>query len=148
MSYREKESIVNIFSGILITAIFAWVVYQRHLAGDFDLINDYSQWGTILLYFMGISVAARIVIYIIFNIFNVIATGEEELPVTDERDKLINLKGTRNAYYTFSVGMLLGFLSLAVGMPVFTVFGAFIISALLGEIVENCTKICLYRKGV
>ena len=30
MSYREKENIINIFSGLIITAVFAWIVYQRH----------------------------------------------------------------------------------------------------------------------
>jgi hypothetical protein len=45
MSYREKENIINIFSGLLITAIFAWAVYQRHLDGRIDLTVDFSAVG-------------------------------------------------------------------------------------------------------
>src|SRR6056297_2261429 len=101
MSYREKENIVNIFSGLVITLIYAYIVYQRHLAGQFDLTEDYKQWGILFLIYMGVSVVARIIIYIIFYSINTIATREKE-PVTDERDQLIRLKSTRNSHHVFS----------------------------------------------
>ena len=41
MSYRERESIVNIVSGILITAVFALMVYNRHQ--DYNL-HPFSYW--------------------------------------------------------------------------------------------------------
>lgn len=148
MSYREKENIVNIFSGLLITAIFAWTIYQRHLAGQFDLTSDFRNWGIILLIFMGVSIGARILIYIVFHIINTIATQEEELPITDERDKLIQLKSTRNSHYAFAVSMMLGFLSLAIGAPIYIILVAFVASGLISEIVDNGSQIYYYRKGV
>lgn len=148
MSYREKENIVNIFSGLLITAIYAWIVYQKHMQGQFDLTEDFSRWGVILLVFMGVSIVARIIIYIIFHILNYIATREEDIPKEDERDKLIKLKATRNSYYVFSVGFILGVISLALGMPVYCIFIAFVGSGLLAEIVDNSSQMYYYRKGV
>ncbi|NQU51941.1 MAG: hypothetical protein HQ522_05335 [Bacteroidetes bacterium] len=148
MSYREKENIINIFSGLLITTIFGWSVYQRHLAGRFDLTEDFSTWGVIFLIFMGISIVARIVIYIIFHIINAIATRAEDIPVEDERDKLIKLKATRNSHYIFSGGFVLAIVGLSVGMPVYWIFIAFIISGLLSEIVDNGSQIYYYRRGV
>ena len=65
MTYQEKKSVVNIISALLITGIYALIVYQRHLAGRFDLTQDYSKWGTIFLIFIGVSIVARIIIYII-----------------------------------------------------------------------------------
>jgi uncharacterized membrane protein len=148
MSYREKENLINIFSGIIITAIFGWIAYQRHMSGVWDLENDFSQWGKALLYFMGISIGARIAIYIVFSIINTIVTKEEDIPKKDERDKLIKLKATRNAYYTFSIGMLGGIIFLAIGMPVYGIFITFIGAGLLTEIMENVSQIYFYRKGV
>ncbi len=148
MSYQEKKNIVNIFSGLLITAIFGWVIYQKHLEGSFDLTKDFNSWGTIFLIFIGISIVARIIIYIIFHIINAIATREEDVPVEDERDKLIKLRATRNSYYTFTFCFMSGFVLLAFGIPVYGMFIAFIISGLLAEIVDNVSQICYYRKGI
>lgn len=148
MGYREKESMVNIFSGILITMVYAWVVYQRHLEGQFDLTEDLNKWGVIFLIFIIVSVVARIIIYIIFHIINAIATREDDIPVEDERDKLIKLKATRNSHYVFSGGFILAIVGLSLGMPVYFIFIVFIISGLLSEIVENGSQIYYYRKGL
>jgi hypothetical protein len=148
MGYREKESLVNIFSGILITVVYGWIVYQRHLEGRFDLTEDLNKWGIIFLIFIIVSVVVRIVIYIIFHIINAIATREEDIPLEDERDKLIKLKATRNSHYVFSGGFVLAIVGLSLGMPVYLIFIVFIISGLLSEIVDNGSQIYYYRKGI
>ncbi len=148
MTYREKQNIVNIFSGLLITAIFAWIVYQRQLQGVFDLTQDFSKWGLVFLIFIGVSVVARIIIQIIFHIFNAIATREEEVPKEDERDKLVRLKATRNSYYAFSGGFVLSVTALALGMPVHGMFMALVVFGLIAEIIDNGSQIYYYRKGV
>ena len=148
MSYREKENIINIFSGLLITIVFGWSVYQRHLEGRFDLTEDFNTWGVIFLIFTGVSIVARIIIYIIFHIINAIATKAADIPVEDERDKLIKLKATRNSHYVFSGGFMLAIVALAIGMPTYTIFIAFVISGLLSEIIDNGSQIYYYRRGV
>jgi uncharacterized membrane protein len=148
MGYQEKKSIVNIFSALLITGLYGLIIYQRHMDGRFDLTDDYQKWGVLFLIFIGISIVARIIIYIIFHIINAIATREEDIPVEDERDKLIQLKSTRNSYMVFTIGFVLGITALAFGMPVYTIFIVFIISGLLSEIFENSSQIYYYRKGV
>ena len=148
MSYQEKQNIVNIFSGLLITAIYAWMVYQRQLQGRFDLTEDFQTWGLIFLIFIGISIVVRIIIQIIFHIINAIATREEDVPVEDERDQLIKLKATRNSYYAFTSGFVLSVLGLAVGMPVHWIFVAFVGFGLIAEILDNGSQIYYYRKGI
>ena len=148
MTYQEKQNVVNIFSGLLITAIYSLIIYRKHLSGVINLKEDFDSWGVVFLIFIGVSIVARIVIYIIFHIINAIATRELETPVEDERDKLVKLKATRNSYYSFTVCFMCGFVLLAFGMPVYGMFIAFIISGLLAEIVENGSQIFYYRKGV
>ncbi len=148
MSYREKENIINIISGLLITLIYGWLVYQRQITGQIDLTADYSSWGLVFLYFILVSIVARIIIYIIFHIINAIATRDDKIPAEDERDKLIKLKATRNSHYIFSSGFVMSVMALAFGMPVYWIFIAFVIVGLLAEIIDNGSQIYYYRKGV
>lgn len=148
MSYHEKQNIVNIVSGVLIMGIYFLIIYQKHMQGQFDLTEDFTAWGKVFLIFMAVSIGARIAIYIIFHIINAIATRETDIPVSDERYKLIQLKGTRNGHYTFTLTFIPAFLLLATGMPVYGIFIAFAISGLLSEIVENGSQIYYHRKGV
>ena len=90
----------------------------------------------------------RIVIHIIFYIINAIATKAVYIPIEDEHDKLIKLKATRNSHYLFSGGFVIAIVGLSLGMPVYGIIIAFIISGLLSEIVDNGSQIYYYRKGV
>jgi uncharacterized membrane protein len=148
MSYQEKQNIVNILSGLLITGFYALIILQRHQEGRFNLTEDFDIWGVIFLIYIIVSVIARIIIQIVFHIINAIATREEKVPVADERDKLISLKATRNSYYVFSGGFVLSVISLAIGMPVYGIFIAFVVTGLLAEITDNVSQIFYYRKGI
>ena len=127
---------------------YSWIIYNKQLNGTIDLTSDFKAWGSIFLIFMGVSIVARIVIYIVFHIVNAIATREDTIPKDDERDKLIKLKATRNSYYTFSALFSTGFLLLAVGMPIYGMLITFIVSGLIAEIVDNVSQIYFNRKGI
>ncbi|MBN2773980.1 MAG: hypothetical protein JXR31_07000 [Prolixibacteraceae bacterium] len=148
MSYREKENIVNIFSSLLITSVYALIIYQKQKAGLIDLTDDFQKWGIVFLIFAGVSIVARITIYIVFSIVNAIATKEEKIPKEDERDKLIKLKATRNSHYTSSVGFFIAIILLAVGMPSYWLFIVFVISGVISELIDNGSQMYYYRKGV
>lgn len=148
MSYQERENIVNIFSGLVITLVYGWIVYQKHLSGAYDLTQDMNQWGKIFLLFVVVQIVARIAIYIVFHIINAIATRETKVPVQDERAKMIKLLGTRNSHYVFSGGFVLGIVGLALGYPVYVLFIVFVISGLLSEIIDNGTQLYFHRRGV
>ncbi len=148
MSYQVKQNIVNILSGLLITAFYALIIFKRHQEGQFNLKEDFDTWGVIFLIYVGVSIVARIIIQIVFHIINAIATREEKVPVTDERDKLISLMATRNSYYVFSSGFVLAVMSLAIGMPVYGIFIAFVATGLLAEVMDNGSQIYYYHKGI
>ena len=148
MTYQEKRSIVNIISALLIMGVFAWMVYARHTSGSINVVEDYSKWGIIFLIFLGVSIVARIIIYIIFHIINAIATREEDIPVSDEREKLIGLKSTRNAYHTFSIGFAASILSMSFGLTPVFLFIAFFACCLLADLMDNASQLYYHRKGI
>jgi hypothetical protein len=153
MSYQESKSLTNIISTILITGIYALVVYQRYLNGVGDINDIFRFWSITILVFIPISIVARIIIMIIFSIINTAvqtAKGEEagELEITDERDKLIELKATRISLIVFSIGFILALVTQVTSTSHHMFFITLIIFGVFSEIVSETVTIIYYRKGI
>ena len=48
----------------------------------------------------------------------------------------------------FSAGFMLSIIGLVIGMPVYGLFIAFVVSGVISEIIDNGSQIYYYRKGV
>ncbi|HEX2906617.1 MAG TPA: hypothetical protein VHO69_07150 [Phototrophicaceae bacterium] len=147
MSYQEKRSLVNIASTILITALYAAFMMQRYPAADPYSREVFHFWGSFFLILIPISIVARILIYIVFSIFNYIATREEEPPIIDERDKLIELRAGQLSLYGFAVGVMLAMGSLVVEQPPSVMFIILICAGVVSEIISELAQFYFYRRG-
>jgi hypothetical protein len=147
MSYHEKRAIVNMLSSVLVTASYSVYLYVRYLAGGGEFINDPRFWGQAFLIFIPVSIVANIIISIVFTIHYRITTREEEPSISDERDKLIELKGSRNALFAFSIGVVLSMVTLVLDMPIYVMFITIIYSGLLSSVIDEFTQFYLYRRG-
>ncbi len=147
MSYHEKRAIVNMSSSVLVTAAYSVYLYSRYLAGGGEFVNDPRFWAKAFLIFIPISIVASILIGIAFTIHYRLTTKEEEPSITDERDKMIELKGSRNALFVFSIGVVLAMAGLALGMPIYVLFITIIYSGLLSSVIDELTRFILYRRG-
>jgi hypothetical protein len=148
MSYHEKQNIVSIFSSLLIFGLYSLYVVQVRLAGNSSLLNDFSFWGSVILILIPVSIVAKIIITILFNISYRITTNEDAPAFSDERDKLIDLKATRNSLYVFTVGFLLAMVTQVLHMQPYVMFVTLVACGLLSEIVADSSMIYFYRKGV
>lgn len=156
MSYQEKKSLTNIISSIIITGFYALIIYQKYLNGTVDTSDVFRFWAITILIFIPISIVARIIIMIIFHIINsVINTvkGEDEddldiIDVTDERDKLIELKATKISLMIFSLGFILALVTQVINMSNHAFFITLVVFAVLTEIISETFTIIYYRKGV
>jgi hypothetical protein len=147
MSYQEKKNIVSLISNLLILVIYCSYVIQMYQAGSIDS-TSFRYWGSVILILIPVSIAAKIIISIVFNMIYRITTNEKEPSFSDELDKLIELRATRNSHYAFVIGFLLGIGSLVIDMPPSVMFIIFIFSGLVSEMVGGITQLNLYRKGV
>jgi hypothetical protein len=95
-----------------------------------------------------VSIAAKVIIHIVFSIINTIATNEKEPSFTDELDKVIGLKATRNSHYVFMIGFLLSMVPLIMDMPPYVMFITLIAAGFVSEVVGTVTQLYLYRRGV
>ena len=162
MSYQEKKNIVSIVSGALLLG--AYCIYAFGGAGVSNLDN-LAFWGKTMLVFLGIGIAASIVIQIVFHILLSISvavkrkindescddkeiekTIEREM-VEDERDKLIDLKSGRISYIVFGVGFVAGLVAIAFGSSAVMLLNVLFLSALTGGIAESVAQLIFYRRG-
>lgn len=147
MSTKEKQTIVTLISSILIIGFYSLYVYYNYLKEDWTLINDFKFWGTSFLIMIPVAIVAQIIIHIIFAIFNKIVTNEDMETMSDERDKLIELKTIRISHWIFTAGFLAAMSTQAMGMEPWTMFVTLIASGFLGAVISESAKIYFYRRG-
>jgi hypothetical protein len=148
MSSKEKETIIGLISSTLILLIYSLYVYKNYLVSDWSLLNNFKFWGTAFLVMIPVSIVAQIVIHIIFAIIHKIATREDlDTSVSDERDKLIELRAIRISHVIFLIGFLLAMTTQAMGMEPFMLFVTLMASGFLATVGSGSAKIYYYRRG-
>lgn len=147
MSYQEKRSIVYIFNILLITAIYVWYAFDLQPEEVIYSTEDFRIWGKIILFMIPAQIVITIITQIIFAIVNTVATREEMPTVTDERDKLIDLKSIRNAYTVFMFGVVLSMIPVVMQSPLYVMFNLLIVCLLLAQFVWSVSQFYFYRRG-
>lgn len=148
MSYQEKRSLVSLVGTLVVSALYGVFIYQRYPTGSPETSEIFKFWGSALLLFVPVQVALKIILAVVFSIINAIATRKEEPEITDEMDRLIELKSVRNLCYVFTAGFFL-----AVGAPVIDLspsimFLTLLITLVVGGAVLDISAFYYYRKGV
>jgi len=147
MDQKEKQVLVSAISSLLIFGLYSLYVYNRQIAGDADIINDFQFWGKTMLILIPVMIVAQILIHIVFAIINKIVTNEDLSSISDERDKLIELKAIRISHWVFTLGFFLAMVSQAIGMKPYVLFIVLILSGFISSTVSDIARIYFYRKG-
>src|SRR6185503_260005 len=105
MSFQQRNISVSLVTFILILGLYLIRVFQLLQSDGFTSTNIFRLWGITII----LSIVATIVLSILAHIgsavFQVIKTGDENPKIEDiqdERDKLIDLRGTRVTYLASS----------------------------------------------
>lgn len=147
MEQKEKQILVTTFSTILIFAVYSIYVYQNYIKPDPAIIHDFKFWGKAFLILIPIAIVAQIIIHIFFAIINKAVTNEDFVEISDERDKLIELKSLRVSHWIFTLGFLVAMGSQAIGMEPWIMFLTLISFGFLSGIISEVVKFWYYRKG-
>ena len=147
MGHHEKQSIVSIIGSVLVIGFYSLFVYRHYIQADMGLLNDFQFWGKSFLYLIPVAIVVQIVIQILFAIGNRIITQEDLPDITDERDKLIELKSIRISHWIFTAGFMLAMGSLAMGMKPYVMFLTLISSGFVASLASEVAKIIWYRRG-
>jgi len=148
MDFQEKKSILNILSTIVVLGIYYWTVFERFNAQLMSTEEQLQFWSKAILIAIPISIVTKIVMTIIYAIGNYVVTKQQTPCFEDERDKLIELKATRNSYFIFGMGFLASLIVLAFGYPLKYMFISFILAGIGSEIFDNLSRLYYHRNGV
>lgn len=148
MDIKEKRILISLISSVLIMLFYALYVYNRQIAGNPDILNDFQFWGKSFLILIPVAIVAQIIIQIGFAIY-ISSTSREEIdPIEDERDKLIELKAIKISHYVFIIGFMSAMGNLALGMQPWVMFVVLISSGFIASVVNEIARLYFYRKGV
>jgi hypothetical protein len=157
MSFQEKNIAVSLGSFSLILVIFIIRVLQLILTDNFTETNVFRLWGIVIVIAIVVTILATILTHILSAIFSAIdhyiKTGDENPDIedidhiSDERDKLIDLKGTRVTYTVSSIGVFLAMLTFVFGQLPLVMFTLLIFFGVLAQVIGDISRLLLYRRG-
>lgn len=165
MSYKVKSTIMSLVIGILLMAAYGIYAAGKVNSGAASM-DDLKFWASSMLLFIGIGVAAMIVMHIILSILlsigkairQTVETGktddkaiEKSLQldmVEDEMDKLISLKSMRVGYAIGGLGFIAALISLVMGSPSGVMLNIMFGSFFAGSLIESLAQLVYYRRGI
>ena len=151
MSFQEKNITVSLVNFTLILCFYLIRVIQMIQGGSFDSAHVFRLWGMIIALAVVVTIFATILTHIVSAIVEAIRTGEERPAVEDiqdERDRLIDLRGTKVTYFVSSIGVFLSMLTFVLGQPPLVMFTLLIFFGVVAQIIGDVLRLYLYRKGL
>ena len=149
MSFQEKNITVSLVNFVLILGFYLMRVIQLIQSGSFNSTNLFRLWGITIALAIVVTIVLTILTHIGSGIIQAIKTNEEPdiEDVQDERDQLIDLRGTKITYFVFSIGVFLSMLTFVFGQPPLVMFALLIFFGLVAQIIGDISRLVLYRRG-
>jgi hypothetical protein len=150
MSFKEKNIAVTLVNFSLILIFFLFRVFQMIQKGSFNSDNVFRLWGINIALAVFVTIAATVLTQIVSTIIKAIRTGEENPEIDsldDERDRLIDLRGTKVTFFISSIGAFLAMLTFVLGQPPLVMFTLLIFFGVLAQVIGDITRLVLYRGG-
>lgn len=150
MSSQLINIAVAFVNHLLILAFYLVNLIQMYREGGLIPSRVFTLWAIVIIAIIFLNIIGNILTYIVLSIVRAIKTGkaDEVRFIVDERDRLIELKGVRVSYITYSIGVLISMLSFVIGWPPLVMFSLLIFSGIIAEIIGDIAQFYLYRKGV
>ncbi|NLU40180.1 MAG: hypothetical protein GXX78_14980 [Bacteroidales bacterium] len=148
MDQKERQIVVNLIATLVTVGLYVLYVYQKQVAGNIEILDDFKFWGKSFLWLIPVSIVALIIIHIIYAIINKIVTKEDIPTIDDERDRIIELKSIRISHWIFTTGFICAMGVLAFGAKPSAMFIILLASGFGSAIISELVKLYYYRKGV
>jgi hypothetical protein len=149
MSFQEKNVSVSLANFTLILGFYSFRVFQMVQSGSFESANVFRLWGIVVALAVVVTIFATILTHIVSGIFEAIRTKAEPniANVQDERDRLIDLRGTKVTYLVSSIGAFLSMLTFVLGQPPLVMFSLLVFFGVVAQVVGDLSRLYLYRRG-
>lgn len=165
MSYQEKQTIFSVLTGIIVLIAYIIYAYARIQSGNI-VFEDLRFWAVSMLIFIGLGAVITIIGQIVFHILLSVSIAVKEKVknselsdeqiektinnemITDEMDKLIELKSMRIGFYFSGIGFVTGLILLVLNYSPVIMLNVMYLSFSVGSLLEGFTQLYYYRKGI
>jgi hypothetical protein len=149
MSYQQRNIAVSLVIFSLILGVVVLRLFQMYRDDALTTENVFQLWGIVIVLAVVVTIVATILAHIGFGIVETARTGQEPSisDLQDERDKLIDLRGTRITYLVTSVGGFFAMLTFVLGQSPLVMFSLLIVFGVLGQVIGDASRLYLYRRG-
>jgi len=129
-------------------------MYQKYLNGSLDDSNIFKFWAIIILVYLPLMVLTKIIMLVVFHIIEAIvlkAKGRnimDEVDITDERDKFIQMKSYNKTIYVFMVGFIIALFTQLFDISHHIFFFVLVVTGIVADVFSEILIIRSYRRGV
>lgn len=150
MSYRETNISVSLVSNLVVLGYYLVRWLPMYRGGELESGAVFRLWVVVIVATIVLNILGNILTSIVLSITHAIKTQSNQEPhfIEDERDKLVDLKGTKASYIAFSIGVFLSMLTFVFGQPPLVMFSLIIFFSVTAEIVGDVFQLYFYRRGV
>lgn len=151
MSFKQKTIVVTLVNFSLILIFLLTRIFQFNQNGEFTSSNVFRIWGITIGMAVVVSIVGIIMTQVASSVIEAVASGEKEPEFDffeDERDNLIDLRGTKTTYTISSIGSFLAMLAFVFGQSPLVMFTLLIVSGVFAQIAGDITRLVLYRRGL
>jgi hypothetical protein len=148
MSFQEKNTAISLANFTLILGIYLISLFLMFRSGNLNSENVFRLWGVVAVLATIGTVASIILAHLASKAVHRMRTGGqlEISDLQDERDQLIDLKGTSLGSRISSIGVALSMLTFVFGQPPLVLFALLIFFGLLAQIISDAFRLYLYRR--
>ncbi|MBE2222700.1 MAG: hypothetical protein IAF02_14225 [Anaerolineae bacterium] len=150
MSFQEKNITVTLISFSLILIFYTTRVFQMAADGGLNSTDLFRLWGIVIVLSIIVTIIGMILTHIVSAIVIAIQTGDENPDIEDikdERDELIDLKGTKITYTVTSLGSFFAMFTFVLGQSPLVMFALLVFFGLMAQVIGDVTRLVIYRRG-
>ena len=150
MSFQEKNITVTLISFSLILIFYTTRVFQMAADGGLNSTDLFRLWGIVIVLSIIVTIIGMILTHIVSAIVIAIQTGDENPDIEDikdERDELIDLKGTKITYTITSIGSFFAMITFVLGQSPLVMFALLVLFGLVAQVIGDVTRLVIYRRG-
>lgn len=148
MSKQETRIATGMVTNTIIFIAYFLIIIGMYQDGRFDGDDAARLVGQSVLILIGAQIVGNILVAILVAIGRAMVNGKDEEPdITDERDKLIELRALRLTFFLFGAAFVGTATALALGATLFTAFLMIIVALAGSDFIGNILRLVLYRRG-
>ncbi|WP_086313989.1 hypothetical protein A5821_001544 [Enterococcus sp. 7F3_DIV0205] len=144
MIYQSKKALVLLISNVV---IFFYLYFDHLNALRLHSADFLALWGGFFVKLLFILVIANIIVLIVFNLLNDMFSKNKAPTISDERDRLIELRAVRNFCFLLAFGFFLAMAAIAIHQPISTMFTILAFTVLVSDIISYASYIFYYERG-